>query len=66
MNIIYVDDEKIQLENFRLTVAGMEGMESLQLFSSSEEALEWAREHPVDIAFCDIEMPHINGIEQKN
>lgn len=63
MNIIYVDDEKIQLENFRLTVEGMQGMESLRLFSSSVEAYEWAKEHPVDIAFCDIEMPRINGIE---
>lgn len=63
MNIIYVDDEQIQRENFRLTVEGMKGMESLKLFGSSVEAYEWAKEHPVDIAFCDIEIPHINGIE---
>ena len=63
MNIIYVDDEKIQLENFRLTVEGMEEIESLNLFGSSEEAYEWAKTHSVDIAFCDIEMPHMDGIE---
>lgn len=36
MNIIYVDDEQIQRKNFRLTVKGMEGMES---FSVNETGL---------------------------
>lgn len=63
MNIIYVDDEQIQRENFRLTVKGMEGMENLKLFGSSLEAYEWAKEHPVAVAFLDIEMPHMNGLE---
>lgn len=63
MNIIYVDDEQIQRENFRLTVEGMEGMENLKLFGSSVEAYEWAKEHPVAVAFLDIEMPHMNGLE---
>ena len=63
MNIIYVDDEQIQRENFRLTVKGMEGMESLKLFGSSVEAYEWAKEHPVDVAFLDIEMPQMDGLE---
>ena len=63
MNIIYVDDEPLQLENFRLTVKGIEGMESLKLFGSSVEAYEWAKIHPVDVAFLDIEMPHMNGLE---
>ena len=63
MRIIYVDDEKIQLENFRLTVRDMEGVESLKLFGSSPEAYEWALENPVDVAFLDIEMPHMNGIQ---
>ena len=63
MNIIYVDDEQIQREKFRLTVKGMEGMESLKLFGSSGEAYEWAKEHPVDVAFLDIEMPQMNGLE---
>lgn len=63
MTIIYVDDEKLQLKNFSLTVEGMKGMENLQLFSDSLEAYEWAKTHPVDVAFLDIEMPHMNGLE---
>ena len=62
MNILYADDEKMQLENFRLTVAGIEGMEQVQLFSDSNEAYEWAKTHTVDVAFLDIEMPHCSGI----
>lgn len=63
MNIIYVDDEKMQLENFRLTAKEIKGMESLQLFDSSPQAYEWARKHQVDVAFLDIEMPHIGGMK---
>lgn len=63
MNVIYVDDEAIQLENFRLTVQGLAGIDTLQLFSDSVQALEWAKSHPVDAAFLDIEMPKLSGLE---
>lgn len=63
MNVIYVDDEKLQLTNFRLTVEGMSGIDSLETFGDGETALAWAKEHPVDLAFLDIEMRNMNGIE---
>lgn len=63
MRVIYVDDEKILLENFRLTAGKLERVDSLETFNSSSEALAWAEENPVDLAFLDIEMPVINGIE---
>lgn len=63
MNVIYVDDEAMQIENFRLTVDGMERIDDLRTFDKGEAALEWVKSHPVDVAFLDIEMPHINGIE---
>ncbi|MCI7107352.1 MAG: response regulator [Agathobacter sp.] len=63
MRVIYVDDESMLLENFRLTVEGVALIDTLHLFGQSEEALQWARENPVDVAFLDIEMPVINGIE---
>lgn len=63
MKIIYVDDEKIQLENFRLTAEGIEEITGLEVFADSREAYEWAKKHSVDVAFLDIEMPHMNGIE---
>lgn len=63
MNVIYVDDEKLQLTNFRLTVEELPGVDSLETFGESKEALVWAQNHPVDLAFLDIEMPEMNGIE---
>lgn len=63
MKIIYVDDEEIQLENFRITAKDIEGMEDLKLFSDSRQAYKLAKEHPVDVAFLNIEMPHMDGIE---
>ena len=59
MKIIYVDDEKILLENFRLTVQGLNGVDSLDTFSDSKEALAWTENNPVDVAFLDIEMPDL-------
>ena len=63
MRVIYIDDESTLLENFRLTVEGISMIEDLHLFRKSEEALQWAEQNPVDVAFLDIEMPLINGIE---
>ena len=63
MRVIYVDDEKIQLKNFRLTVEDMDEITSLEVFDNSRDALLWAQEHPVDIAFLDIDMPHMKGTE---
>ena len=63
MRVIYVDDESTLLENFRLTVEGLSLIDELNLFRKSEDALKWAEKNPVDVAFLDIEMPMINGIE---
>lgn len=63
MNVIYVDDEPMQIKNFCLTTEGMKRIDSLETFENGQDALEWAKEHTVDVAFLDIEMPVINGIE---
>ena len=63
MKVIYVDDETALLDNFRMTVEGLSMVEELNLFRKSEEALKWAQDHPVEVAFLDIQMPVINGIE---
>lgn len=63
MRVIYVDDESPVIDNFRLTVEGLPQIDTLHFFKKSEEALKWAEENQVDVAFLDIEMPVINGIE---
>lgn len=63
MKVIYVDDEPMQIKNFCLTVEGMERIDYLGTFEKSQDALEWVKKNEVDVAFLDIEMPNINGIE---
>lgn len=63
MKVIYVDDEEALLENFRLIAKELPLADSLQLFQNSEDALQWVRRNPVEVAFLDIQMPGINGLE---
>ena len=62
MRVIYVDDEKPALDNFRLTVADFNEIDSLELFQTGDAAVEWMKEHVADVAFLDMEMPGGNGI----
>lgn len=62
MHVIYVDDEQPALDNFRLTVASFLEISSLEMFQSGEAALQWTKEHMVDVAFLDMEMPGLHGI----
>ena len=62
MHIIYVDDERPARDNFRLTVANILEISSLTMFQDGEEALEWAKDHMIDMAFLDMEMPGIHGL----
>jgi len=63
MHIIYVDDERPALENFRFTVAKIEEIKSLEMFQDGEEAMEYVQKNTIDVAFLDMEMPGIHGLE---
>lgn len=63
MNAIYVDDEPIALAKFSALCKQISGLEETRVFSRATEALAWSKEHPVDIAFLDVEMPGMNGLE---
>ena len=63
MRVIYVDDERPALDNFRLTAAKFPEITSLDMFQDSRKALEFARTNTVDVAFLDMEMPGIHGLE---
>lgn len=62
MRVIYVDDEQPALDNFRLTIANFAEITSLTLFQDGEEALSYAAQHAVDVAFLDMEMPGLHGL----
>ena len=62
MKILLVDDEKLQLTRLVDTVRKVLPEAELFSFQSSEDALASSSENQYDIAFLDIEMPGINGI----
>ena len=63
MNVICVDDEMPALDNFRMTVKNFSMVKNLQVFLGGEEAISWACRNPVDVAFLDMEMQGMNGLE---
>ena len=63
MRVICVDDEQPILDNFKNRVSSFTQIQSLQMFTDAKEALEWVKEHPVDVAFLDIEMGGISGVD---
>lgn len=64
MRVLAVDDEKLQLLRLKHAVEEAFPKEAEVLCcSSSAQALENAQEGEIDVAFLDIEMPGMNGIE---
>lgn len=63
MKVICVDDEPILLENFKRTAEKIPLIKELHTFSRGHDAIDYVMEHPIDVAFLDIQMPGISGME---
>lgn len=63
MKTILVDDELWMLELFEEECMGVSEIELAGKFDSAKEALAYAEANRVDVAFLDIEMPEMNGLE---
>ncbi len=62
MNIIAVDDERSALWTLEQAIKSVCRQACVTSFSSAYEALEYAGENRVDVAFLDIEMAELNGL----
>ena len=62
MNVIYVDDERMALECFEYEARSLKEITRINLFDRAEEALMFARQNDVNVAFLDIEMPDMSGL----
>ncbi|WP_310602777.1 response regulator [Anaerosporobacter sp.] len=62
MNMIAVDDEQSALNAIERALNNREQSATLASFLYADEALAYAKENRVDIAFLDIEMNEINGL----
>ena len=60
---IIVDDEPLAVKLLESFVAKTPQLQLLRSFTDSVEALAWLRNHSVQLAFMDIQMPDMNGME---
>lgn len=62
MIALCVDDEYLLLNNLVREVKLLEGIQEVVGFEDEDDALEWEKDHAVDIAFLDIKMHHMGGL----
>ncbi|MCL2821542.1 MAG: response regulator [Oscillospiraceae bacterium] len=63
MNIIAVDDEYLPLIDLEFAIKEAAPEASVQCFESSLAAAEFGNENHIDIAYLDINMPGLSGID---
>lgn len=63
MNIIALDDEEFALATLNDAICEALPNEQPVCFGKAEDALEYAKQVPVDVAFLDINMDGMSGIE---
>ena len=63
MKLIAVDDEQLALDYLVQQIRGLNGEYEVAGFTDPYVALDYVKDHPVEIAFLDIEMYGLNGIE---
>ncbi len=62
INAIAIDDEPLALTVIQSLCAKSEGIHLLKTFTQPSEAIRYLQNYPVDLIFCDIQMPAMTGI----
>lgn len=63
MNVLIVDDDKLARKGLVAIIDWEKyGFEVVGDVQNGRKALEFLRNHPVDIVFTDIDMPEIDGL----
>lgn len=63
MNCIIVDDEPLAREAMKLLIEESDNLQLIGSFNSAATASDFMEQQGVDLAFLDIQMPGITGIE---
>lgn len=63
MKILLVDDEYLVLEGLHQCVKEVVPHAEVAAFQYSQDAYKYAEDHDIDVAFLDINMPGMNGLE---
>lgn len=62
INAIAIDDEPLALTVIKSLCDKSEGINLHKTFTQPNEALKYLQKYPVDLIFCDIQMPAMTGI----
>ena len=63
INAICVDDEKFVLADLLATIKEIPEITEVEGFRSVQEALDYLKSHSIQIAFLDIDMPEMSGLD---
>ena len=63
MKILLVDDDPMILESLEIILSTERDLTIVGTVTSGVNAIQFVREHPVDMILMDIQMPVMNGIE---
>ena len=63
MRAIVVDDEMLMIRRFVRLTADFGDLDIIGQFECAEDALGFARDNKIDVAFIDIKMPVVDGLE---
>lgn len=63
MRVIAVDDEPISLDYLKLILEDTPEIDEVVSFSNGPDAMAWLRENEAEIAFLDIQMSGMDGLE---
>jgi Response regulator containing CheY-like receiver and SARP domains len=63
MKVILIDDDKAMLLILKRIFNKIQGVKVINTFNNSINVLEFVKEHNIDMAFLDINMPGENGVD---
>lgn len=63
INAIIIDDEPLAIKVIATFCSKSDIINVLNTFTKPNEALKYLRKYPVDLVFCDIQMPSMTGID---
>ncbi len=63
IRVILADDEALALQRLNRLVSSLPGVEIVASCATSADALSALREEPCDVAFLDIDMPGLSGLD---
>ncbi len=63
MDCVIVDDNKLAIIALKEILCKIDSVNVLKTFTESVEAFKFIKENKIDIAFLDVEMPNMSGID---